>query len=183
MLWDARNGIIRNMKIAFLVILVFSMIQQTALASKRIEDVLTTDLTESFQQIALRKSELSETKESIEALQLKLKEARKGKATYIKIRNVAGTLAIVSIATGAYKLTFPSGLKFTGLKLMLSSYLAVSGVNEGMIKLNQSDIENLSRQIILSLIRISKIEKAINAEIKIFCHQDPRDRLCYELKD
>lgn len=153
------------------------------MASGRTDVILNTDLQETFLKISERREEINKSKVMMNSLQAKLKEARKGKATYIKFRNIAGTIAIVAIAIGAYKITFPTGLKFTGMKLMLSSYLAVSGINEGMIKLNQNDIEDLSREVILSLIRISKMEKALNAELKTYCHQDPRDRLCYDLKN
>lgn len=169
------------MKIFLLSILLLSQLMP-AFASERTDDLLNSDIEESFTSISTRKEEIANSKAMLNSLQSKLKEARKGKATYIKFRNVAGTLAIVAIAVGAYKITFPSGLKFTGMKLMLSSYIAVSGLNEGMIKLNQNDIENLSREVILSLIRISKLEKALNAELKTYCRQEPRNGLCYDLK-
>jgi hypothetical protein len=171
------------MKRLITICLSLLFIAQSAMASQRLDDLLNSDLAERFESISSRKEDIEKSKEMMNSLQAKLKEARKGKAAYIKFRNVAGTVAIIAIAVGAYKITFPTGLKFTGMKLMLSSYIAVSGLNEGMIKLNQSDIEDLSREVILSLIRISKLEKALNAELKTYCHQDPRDRLCYELKN
>jgi hypothetical protein len=113
-------------------------------------------------------------------LQAQLKTAKKGQATYITVRNVAGTLAIIAIAVGAYKIKFPRALKFNGLRLMLSSYLAVSTYGQGMVKLNQNDIENLSREIIFSLIKISKLESDMNKQIAVLCKQDQRHELCYK---
>jgi hypothetical protein len=151
------------------------------MASGRTDEILSLDLQTQFDSFALKKDEIAEAKKTLQTLQVKLKDARNGKDIYLRIRTVAGTLVIIGVAAGAYKITFPAGFKFTGVKLMLSSYLAVTVMNEGMIKLNQSDIENLSREIILGLIKISKSEKALNKNIKLLCQEDPRHRLCYEL--
>lgn len=171
------------MKFLYTFILIFSLAFQAVSASNRTDEILSEDLSESFHQLKDRKNEIYEAKKKMQELQLQLKEARKGKDTYLKIRNIAGTIAIVAIAVGSYKLTFPSGFKFTGLKLMASSYATVYGMNEGLIKLNQTDIENLSKDIVFGLIKVSKAEKSLNTEIKYFCHQDPRDELCYAVKN
>lgn len=167
------------MKMITILILAIVIAGQSLLASERIDAMINEDAMTTLQEIANKKNEIQETKDSLEKMQKSLKAAKNGQQTYIKIRNIAGTLAIVAIAIGAYKTSFPSGLKFTGLKLMFSSYIAVTGLGQGMIKLNQGDIENLSREIIMSLIKISKLEKGINRQVKVLCKEDPRHELCY----
>lgn len=168
------------MKLIVIILSLFICLQ-SALASRRTDEVLSLDFQSQFDSFALKKDEIAVAKKTLQTLHVKLKEARNGKDIYLRIRTVAGTLAIIGLAAGAYKITFPAGFNFTGAKLMLSSYLAVTVMNEGMIKLNQSDIENLSREIILGLIKICKSENALNKNIKLLCQEDPRHRLCYEL--
>lgn len=149
-------------------------------ASDRTKEVITADAMVTLQQIAIKKAEIETTIASLKELQLNLEKKRKGRATYIQVRNIAGTLAIIAIAVGAYKTELPRLVNFTGLKLMLSSNLAVSGIGLGVIQLNQSEIEDLSRQVILSLIKLSKLEKGIDYQVKILCREDPRHQLCYK---
>jgi hypothetical protein len=166
---------------SFLLILLLST--QALYASERIDSIVYADTYASLEGISKQKNEIQEKKDYLQKMQASLKQAKKGQATYVKIRNIAGTLAIIAIAIGAYKTTFPSGVKFTGLKLMLSSYIAVSGLGQGMIKLSQTDIQNLSREIIRSLISISKLEKGIDRQVFILCKQESRHELCYTIKN
>ncbi len=168
-----------NMKIVKLFIIMSVLAIQGAFASSRTDDVLAADAMNTLKVISVRLDEIQVTKNSLKKLEESLKAAKKGKSTYIKIRNVAGTLAIVAIAVGAYKIQFGGEGRFGGLKVMLGSYLAVSGFEEGLIKLNQKEIEKLSREIIMSYVKISRLEKAIKSEVGILCEQDPRHQLCY----
>ena len=172
------------MKILMVLVVMFTLFSESFMgglwASDRVNDVFNDDIYQTLQDISQKQDEIKQTKEAMISLQAQLKTAKKGQATYITVRNVAGTLAIIAIAVGAYKIKFPRALKFNGLRLMLSSYLAVSTYGQGMVKLNQNDIENLSREIIFSLIKISKLESDMNKQIAVLCKQDQRHELCYK---
>lgn len=167
------------MKILFVTLLQFLFLIQ-AYGSERVDSIIDNDVMETLENISIKKEEIKNIKKTLDTLGNQLKKVKKGQTTYVRIRNVSGTLAIIAIAAGAYTARFPKGIRLTGLKLMFSSYLAVTTYGESMVTLNQTDIENLSRDIIMNRVKISKLEKSMAKQIVVLCAEDPRHILCYK---
>ncbi len=170
------------MKFLKIALLVNLIIWQSVFASSRIDALIEEEAFATLQEISNKRAEIVDTREMINKYQKSLQELRKGKDTYIKVRNIAGSIAIVAIAIGAYTIKFPNGIRFTGLKLMISSYVAVVGFDMGMIKLNQKDTERLSREIIMAKIILSALEKNLDRQVKVLCEEEPRHQICYNQK-
>jgi hypothetical protein len=170
------------MKFLKIAALIFTIFWQSVFASNRVNIIVEEDTFTSLKNITTKRIEINDTRKMINKLQNSLIYVRKGQDTYIKVRNIAGNFAIIAIAIGAYTTKFSNGIELTGLKLMISSYVAVAGFDMGMIKLNQADIEKLSREIIMTKIKLSALEKNLDREVKILCEEDSRHPICYNLK-
>lgn len=162
------------MKSFFTIICILLFGFQASLASERVDQIIEKDALESLQQIAIQKKELRQQKVLLQQIDIKLKTIKKGQPVFLQARNVGGTLIIATIVIGTYRAHFP-----LGMRVLLEMYLSNTSHERGLIRLTNSEIKKMSKQLSLLLNQVKVIEKTLANQTRHLCEQDSRHQLCY----
>ncbi|RPJ77890.1 MAG: hypothetical protein EHM20_05225 [Alphaproteobacteria bacterium] len=162
------------MKSFFIIIFILLFGLQGLLASDRVDQIIEQDAMESLQQIWLKKKELREKKAPLQQIYIKLKTMKKGQPVFLQARNVGGTMVIATILIGTYRAHFP-----LGMRVLLEMYLSNSNHDRRSVRLSNSEIRRMSKDLSISLDQIKVIEKSLENQTRYLCEQDSRHQLCY----
>ncbi len=145
-----------------------------AVASERTDNLLSHDSAAELDQLHRDRLELSNHKEELAKIRNKIKRTRKGQNVYLEFKKIGGSILIVGIIIGSYKVHFPQEFR-----VMLGAFVTVEGLSRGLIKLNDKDMN----KIIVDIRRFNIIalthEKQLKKKIRYYCNIEPGHYACY----
>jgi hypothetical protein len=159
-------------KITYFVFL-FTLIIQGTLASDRTEAIFNNDATLALDLLNEQKEKLEDFRSEVSQIDFHLQKSKKGQAIYLRFDKIAGSLVIVGAIIGSYKAHFPPGFR-----VMLSAYTTVTGVEQGMIKLNEKYVKIFIYQVQLLNKRLDIADKKIAVQAAFYCKNKQDHELC-----
>lgn len=158
--------------LCLIFILTFSL--QMVGASDRVEQMIREDAMEALQKISLKKVEIHKKKQQLEQFRTGLQRANRGQIAHLQVGKVNGSLIVVAIVVGTYKIHFPLAMRF-----LMGNYLSTFGAEQGLIKLDLTSIQKINKDLLKLMGQIEIMENDLDTQARYFCEEDSRHRLCY----
>lgn len=161
------------LNLSLIMIIIQALLCSQAMASSRVDDILTTDRETQVRRISNELHDLEAVKNTLVNLEQHLRKTRKGQSIYLKLETIAGAVIVVGAVIGSYKFYFPPGFR-----AMASAYITATALSRGLIKLSDKEVANFLVKIVILNNDIRKLEEKLNEQKTATCNELQYYMLC-----